>query len=173
MLQQLLRNRLGPSVKISDISFVLPRERLPRKTQQMLDGWCESFAGVGVKNIDTLGYEPPKSSERSRPQEMAELMGLGERFGGAAPRHTVSIPYRAALARRTGRPLAAFTVFASADDQQCHLGAKIAVYPIRRIRESKRRVFPSLPSPCSPLLVPLLAAKILPVQRAGRELANR
>ena len=104
MLQQLLRNRLGPSVKISDISFVLPRERLPRKTQQMLDGWCESFAGVGVKNIDTLGYEPPKSSERSGPQEMAELMGLDERFGGAAPRHTVSIFYRTALAWRTARP---------------------------------------------------------------------
>jgi len=53
--------------------------------------WCESFAGVGVKYIDTLGYEPPKSSERSRPQEMAELMGLSERFGGAARRHTVTV----------------------------------------------------------------------------------
>src|SRR5262249_26248447 len=106
--------------------------------------WCDSFAGVGVKNIDTLGYEPPKSSERSRPQEMAELMGLGERFGGAARRHTVSIPYRAAIAGGLGGRLAAFTVLASADDQQCHLDAKIAAYPVRRIRELKER----LPFPC-------------------------
>src|SRR5215813_2037135 len=42
--------------------------------------------------------------------------------------------------RRTGRPLAAFTVSSAADDQQCHLDAKIAAYPIRRIRESKARL---------------------------------